>query len=149
AIQWCNRLKDFSARSGYRALFAVCRTQYASICMWRGMWTEAEAELSAADRELAETRPGLIAEAVVRLAEVRRRQGRLPEAGRLVERVAKGGLASRGLAGVAFDRGDPLGAAEQATRYLRRIPADNCSDRAEALYLLVRARTAMGELKAA
>jgi DNA-binding NarL/FixJ family response regulator len=149
AIQWCNRLRVFSARSGYRALFAVCRTQYASICMWRGMWTEAEEELSAADRELVETRPGLIAEAVVRLAELRRRQGRLPEAERLFDRVAKSGLASLGLAEVAFDRGDQRGAAEQATRYLRRIPVDNCSDRAEALYLLVRVRTAMGELVAA
>lgn len=149
AIQWCNRLKDFSARSGYPALFAVCRTQYASICMWRGLWNEAEEELSAADRELAETRPGLIAEAVVRLAELRRRQGRLPEAERLFDRVAKSGLASLGLAEVAFDRGEHRGAAEQATRYLRRIPADNCSDRAEALYLLVRARAAMGELRAA
>ena len=46
AIQWCNRLKDFSARAGYRPLFAVCRTQYASICMWRGMWKEAEEELT-------------------------------------------------------------------------------------------------------
>ena len=149
AIQWCNRLKAFSARSGYRALFAVCRTQYASICMWRGMWKEAEEELSAADRELTETRPGLLAEAVGRLAELRRRQGRLPEAEQLFDRVAKSGLASLGLAEVAFDRGDHRGAAEQATRYLRRIPADNCSDRAEALYLVVRARTAMGELKAA
>jgi ATP/maltotriose-dependent transcriptional regulator MalT len=149
AIQWCNRLKDFSARSGYRPLFAVCRTQYASICMWRGNWKEAEEELSAADRELAETRPGLIAEAVVRLAELRRRQGRLQEAEQLFDRVAKSGLASLGLAEVAFDRGDHRAAAEQATRYLRRIPADNCSDRAEALYLLLRARAAMGELGAA
>jgi ATP/maltotriose-dependent transcriptional regulator MalT len=149
AIQWCNRLKAFAARSGYRALFAVCRTQYASICIWRGMWKEAEEELSAADRELTETRPGLLAEAVGRLAELRRRQGRLPEAEQLFDRVAKSGLASLGLAEVAFDRGDHRGAAEQATRYLRRIPADNCSDRAEALYLLVRARTAMGELKTA
>jgi LuxR family transcriptional regulator, maltose regulon positive regulatory protein len=149
AIQWCNRLKDFSARAGYRPLFAVCRTQYASICMWRGMWKEAEEELSAADRELAETRPGLIAEAVVRLADLRRKQGRLPEAERLFDRVAKSGLASVGLAEMAFDRGDHRGAAEQATRYLRRIPADNCSDRAEALYLLVRARTALRELPAA
>jgi DNA-binding NarL/FixJ family response regulator len=149
AIQWCNRLKDFSARAGYRPLFAVCRAQYASICMWRGMWKEAEDELSAADRELTETRPGLLAEAVGRLAELRRRQGRLPEAEQLFDRVAKSGLASLGLAEVAFDRGDHRGAAEQATRYLRRIPADNCSDRAEALYLLVRARTGMGELTAA
>jgi ATP/maltotriose-dependent transcriptional regulator MalT len=149
AIQWCNRLKDFSARSGYRSLFAVCRAQYASICMWRGMWKEAEEELSAADRELAATRPGLIGEAVVRLAELRRRQGRLQEAERLFAQVAKTGFASLGLAEVALDRGDHRGASEQATRYLRRIPADNCSDRAEALYLLARAHTAMGELKTA
>src|SRR5262249_60914739 len=112
--------------------------------MWRGMWTEAEAELSAADRELAETRPGLIAEAVVRLAELRRRQGRLPEAERLFDRVAKCGLASLGLAEVAFDRGDHRGAAEKATRYLRRIPADKCRDRAEQLCLILRTRTAVG-----
>jgi DNA-binding NarL/FixJ family response regulator len=149
AIQWCNRLKDFSARSGYRALFAVCRTQYASVCMWRGMWDEAEVELTAADRELAETRPGLLPEAVARLAELRRKQGRLPEAEQLFDRVARSGLASLGLAELALDRGDHRGAAEQATRYLRRIAADNCSDRAEALYLLVRARTALGDLAAA
>ena len=149
AIQWCNRLKEFSARSGYRALFAVCRTQYASVCMWRGLWDEAEVELGAADRELAETRPGLLPEAVARLAELRRRQGRLPEAEQLFDRVATSGLASLGLAELAFDRGDHRGAVEQATRYLRRIPADNCSDRAEALYLLVRARSALGDLEAA
>ena len=34
-----------------RPLFAVCRTQYASICMWRGTWNEAEQELQAASAE--------------------------------------------------------------------------------------------------
>ena len=36
AFQWCARLKVFCAKWGLRPLFAVCRTQYASICMWRG-----------------------------------------------------------------------------------------------------------------
>ena len=43
ALQWCTRLKVFCAKWGLRPLFAVCRTQYASICMWRGTWLEAEA----------------------------------------------------------------------------------------------------------
>ncbi len=58
AMQWCTRLKAFCARWGLRPLFAVCRTQYASICMWRGTWLEAEQELTAATDELAASRPG-------------------------------------------------------------------------------------------
>jgi hypothetical protein len=53
AVQWCTRLKAFSAKWGLRPLFAVCRTQYASICMWRGTWLEAEQELTAATEELS------------------------------------------------------------------------------------------------
>jgi len=53
AMQWCTRLKSFCAKWGLRPLFAVCRTQYASICLWRGTWHEAEEELSAATNELA------------------------------------------------------------------------------------------------
>ena len=50
AVQWCARLKVFCAKWGLRPLFAVCRTQYASICMWRGTWLEAEQELTRRDR---------------------------------------------------------------------------------------------------
>src|SRR4030095_1095467 len=53
AVQWCTRLKAFCAKWGLRPLFAVCRSQYASICLWRGTWLEAEAELRAASQELA------------------------------------------------------------------------------------------------
>ena len=42
AVQWCDRLKAFCAKWGLRPLFAVCRTRYASVCMWRGAWEEAE-----------------------------------------------------------------------------------------------------------
>jgi hypothetical protein len=35
AVQWCTRLKAFCAKCGLRPPFAVCRTQCASICMWR------------------------------------------------------------------------------------------------------------------
>ena len=59
AVQWCDRLKAFCAKWGLRPLFAVCRTQYASVCMWRGAWEEAERELTSAADELAACRPAM------------------------------------------------------------------------------------------
>src|SRR5439155_25906496 len=111
AVQWCTRLKAFCATWGLRPLFAVCRTQYASICMWRGTWLEAEQELTAATDELAASRPAMTADGVVRLAELRRRQGRLVEAAALFDQAEPHGLAALGRAERAFDRDDVRAAA--------------------------------------
>src|SRR6266516_1097224 len=158
AVQWCTRLKAFCEKWGLRPLFAVCRTQYASICMWRGTWLEAEQELTAATGELAASRPAMTADGVVRLAELRRRQGRLVEASALFEQAEHHPLAALGRAELAFDRDDAQAAAEAAERYLRRVPLHNRTDRVVALDLLVRAlatagdsdgaRTALAELQA-
>jgi DNA-binding NarL/FixJ family response regulator len=149
AVQWCTRLKAFCATWGLRPLFAVCRTQYASICMWRGTWLEAEQELVSATDELAASRPAMTADGLVRLAELRRRQGRLVDAAALFERAEPHGLASLGRAELAFDRGDTRAAADLAERYLRRVPVNNRTERATALDLLVRALAASGDVDAA
>jgi ATP/maltotriose-dependent transcriptional regulator MalT len=149
AVQWCARLKVFCAKWGLRPLFAVCRTQYASICMWRGTWLEAEQELIAAGDELAASRPAMTPDAIVRLAELRRRQGRLTEAASLFDQAGSHGLALLGRAELAFDRGDMRTAAEHIDRYLRRVPTQNRTDRAAGLELLVRAQAAAGELEGA
>jgi DNA-binding NarL/FixJ family response regulator len=149
AVQWCARLKLFCAKWGLRPLFAVCRTQYASICMWRGTWLEAEQELVAAGEELAASRPAMSSDAVVRLAELRRRQGRLTEAASLFEQAGAHGLALLGRAELAFDRGDMRAAVEHIDRYLRRVPTQNRTDRAAGLELLVRAQAAAGNLDGA
>ena len=149
ALQWCTRLKAFCAKWGLRPLFAVCRTQYASICMWRGTWAEAEQELIAATNELAASRPAMTADGVVRLAELRRRQGRLVEAAALFEQSAPHPLAALGRAELAFDAGDMRAAAEQAARYLRRVVLHNRTDRAAGLDLLVRALVGTGDLAGA
>ena len=149
AVQWCTRLKAFCAKWGLRPLFAVCRTQYASICMWRGTWLEAEQELTAATDELAASRPAMTADGLVRLAELRRRQGRLVEAAATVRPGgAVIGLALLGRAELAFDRGDMRAAAEQAARYLRRVLPHNRTDRAAGLELLV-ARTSRAAISMA
>jgi DNA-binding NarL/FixJ family response regulator len=145
AVQWCTRLKAFCEKWEFRPLFAVCRTQYASICMWRGTWLEAEQELTAATSELAASRPAMSADGIVRLAELRRRQGRLVEANALFEQAAHHPLAALGRAELAFDRGDARAAAEAAERYLRRVPLHNRTDRVVALDLLVRALAATGD----
>ena len=144
AVQWCDRLKEYSRKWGLRPLFAVCRTQYASVCMWRGDWDEAERELTSACDELAICRPAMTTDGLARLGELRRRQGRLDEAAALVrpERRASDCLART--RGGGARTGDPQSAAELADRHLRRMPARNRTERAAALELLIRARTASG-----
>src|SRR5438445_3697786 len=80
AAQWCDRMLEFAARWHIRDLFAVCKAHYAAILVSRGTWDEAEDAFATAMRELEGSRPGMLFEAVVRLGELRRRQGRLDEA---------------------------------------------------------------------
>ena len=146
ATQWCDRLKAFCKRVGFRPLFAVCRTQYASVCMWRGAWDEAEHELTSASDELAACRPAMTGEGLVRLGELRRRQGKLDEAMALFDRVSSHPLASIGRANVMFDRGDHAGSADLAERHLRRLPPSNRTERIAALELKVQACVEQGRL---
>jgi LuxR family transcriptional regulator, maltose regulon positive regulatory protein len=141
AIQWCRRLKEFCVKWGLRPLFAVCRTQYASICLWRGTWLEAEQELSAASEELAASRPAMKGDALVRLAELRRRQGRLAEAAALVEQVAPHGAGLLVRARLALEGEDLHGAMELVEQYLRHIPAANRTDRASGLEIAIQVHT--------
>jgi ATP/maltotriose-dependent transcriptional regulator MalT len=144
AVQWCDRIKEHSRKWGLKPLFAVCRTQYASVCMWRGAWEEAERELTDACDELAICRPGMTTDGLARLGELRRRQGRLDEAASLFERSGGHPIASLGRAAIALDQGDSQSAAELAERHLRRLPARNRTERAAALELLIRAHVGPG-----
>lgn len=144
AVQWCHRLKSYCEQWHFLTLFAVCRTQYAAVCMWRGAWSEAEVELESAASELGAVRPGMVSEALVRLGELRRRQGRLDEAHALFERAGGHPLGVVGRAMVAADRGEWGSAAELAERHLRQLPSHNRTERAAALELLVRAAVARG-----
>ena len=144
AVQWCDRIKEHSRKWGLKPLFAVCRTQYASVCMWRGAWEEAERELTDACGELALCRPAMTNDGLARLGELRRRQGRTEEALSLFERSGAHPVALLGRAVLALDGGDPRGAAELAERQLRKLPARNRTERAAALEVLIRAQAASG-----
>ncbi len=145
AAQWCDRVKELSRRWRIPSLFAVCRTHYATVLMWRGAWVEAEGELTAATRELAGTRPPMMVEGIVRLAELRRRQGRLEEAAALFGQAEAHPLAQLGRAALALSQGDAVRAADLAERFLRRIPAENRTDRVAGLEVIVRACATLGQ----
>ena len=146
ATEWCTRLRQFCTAWGLKPLLAVCRAQYASVCVWRGDWAEAEKELRKATDELIACRPAMSGEGQARLGELRRRQGRLAEAEQLFEQAGPHPIAMLGRAAVAFDRGDVAQAEDLTDRHLRRTPSSNRADRAAALELLVRIRVERGAL---
>lgn len=149
AVQWCRRVQEYCSRIGWASLFATCRTHHASVLMWQGAWAEAETELVLAVGELEASRPGDVVHGLVRLAELRRRQGRLDQAARLLSRIDFDPHALLGLAAVALDRDQPGEARDLVDRALRRIPRDNRTDRAAALELAVQADAAVGDLNRA
>jgi ATP/maltotriose-dependent transcriptional regulator MalT len=149
AAQWCTKAAEWSERMGMSLLRPVCRAHYAGVLIWRGTWAEAEQELAGSAKRLAEIRPPVVAEATVRLGELRRRQGRLDEAADLFEQVAGHPLALLGLGEVCLDRADPAGAGDRAEQYLREAPSQAGTVRAPGLELLVRARTALGDAERA
>jgi len=78
-------------------------------------------------------------EAIVRLAELRRRQGRADEASALFREVEFHPYAQLGLAAVALDSGDAALAVELTERFLRNLSPENRLQRIAGLELSVRA----------
>jgi ATP/maltotriose-dependent transcriptional regulator MalT len=149
AAQWCERVKEFCRRWRLQSLFAVCRAHYAAVLVWRGEWAEAEAELVSARRELAAVRPALQGEGTVRLAELRRLQGRLEEAEALLRDVEEHPLALLVGAALAQDKGDAARSADLAERFLRGIAPEDRTDRLVGLEVLTRALVALGRRRGA
>ncbi|MEV5961598.1 LuxR C-terminal-related transcriptional regulator [Kribbella sp. NPDC051952] len=144
-VQWCRQIEDFSRRMEARFVTGVCRAHYAAILSWHGDWDAAELELTAACDDLTVKRPYWRAEAVVRLGDLRRRQGRLAAAESLFNEAPWHSVAQRGLAELALDREDPAAALAMLERILRRIPGAGSVNRAWPLELLVRAELALGD----
>jgi DNA-binding NarL/FixJ family response regulator len=145
AAQWCRRLEEWSARMRVEFLNRSCRATYAGILVLRGTWEKAEQELKECADRLAVIRPLAVADATVRLGELRRRQGRLGEAAEIFEQTAEHPLALLGLAEVCLDQGDAARARDRAEQYLREAPSHAVTLRSAGLELLVRAQAALGE----
>ncbi len=143
AEQWLETATRFEAWGDF--VPPTCRTHYGGILIALGRWDEAERELLAAVR-LFET--GYRAERLfplLRLAELRVRQGRFEEAERLLEEIDWHTRAKGSLARIALARGD-LALAEELVRLcLESTPLSdpNCPP---LFGLLVEVQLARGDL---
>jgi len=144
AEEWCRRVEEISERYADAEMFATCRTHYADLLLWRGEWREAEDMLNAACRDLGGV-PRKVADGLLRLAELRRRQGRPDQAEALLAEAGEHRLAPLLRAALLLDRGDARASVQEAERFLRRIGDDDPFARVTALELLVQARLRLGE----
>jgi DNA-binding CsgD family transcriptional regulator len=145
ASDWCRRVREFCEHRGIAMLLGVCRAKYAGVLTWQGRWAEAEDEFGRANEALTRSRPPLIRHALIRLGELRRRQGRLDEAEVLFDRCEGDPFALLGRARIAVDRHRSGEAAELADRFLRRFPDRNRIERCAGLEVAVSALLELGE----
>lgn len=146
AAQWCQRIKEFCSRTGLQVLLSFCRAHYADVFTAKGRWREAEEEIVPAIEGMRAHHPGIVAEGITRLAELRMRQGRLNEAEEMFAACEFHWRGQLGLASVTLEREDHLAALDRADRYLRRVPSENRTRRVAGLEVVVRAGTALGDL---
>jgi DNA-binding CsgD family transcriptional regulator/tetratricopeptide (TPR) repeat protein len=145
ASDWCRRVHEFCDQRGIAMLLGVCRAKYAGVLTWQGRWAEAEDEFGRANEALTRSRRPLIRHALIRLGELRRRQGRLDEAEVLFDRCEGDPFALLGRARIAVDRHRSGEAAELADRFLRRFPDRNRIERCAGLDVSVSALLELGE----
>jgi ATP/maltotriose-dependent transcriptional regulator MalT len=149
AAEWCSKVEEFSRRMQTNFVTLACRAHYGAVLTWHGRWPEAERSLTEGTGALAAERPSWSGLAIVRLADLRRRQGRFAEAEELLERVPGNPLAPVVMAELALDAGDASAAVDRLEPVLRRVPADNMTLRAAPLEVMVRAKLAVGDIEGA
>ncbi|MET0147612.1 MAG: LuxR C-terminal-related transcriptional regulator [Acidimicrobiales bacterium] len=147
AEQWLRAAEDLANRRRLRTVSAFCRTHYGGILTAAGRWEEAEASLTETARLTDRGSAAMRQNALVRLADLRVRQGRLEEAGQLLEGLDQHPYAVRPVAALQLATGNIAQARETLERALRseavEIPVGSL------LALLVDVHLAAGELEEA
>ncbi len=149
AEEWCRvGLKAADSRAnGF--LKASCLASYGWILTVLGRWREGEARLSEAVELYRVGHRQLQSHASIRLAELRRRQGRHAEAGRLLDDAPRLAGALRVRAEMAFDGGDLAGALALARELDALVQGFPVTEHVVALQLIVRAASALGDIETA
>jgi DNA-binding CsgD family transcriptional regulator len=106
AEQWLRAAGELVRRRNLLAVGPLCRAHYGGLLTAAGRWDEAEAELGEAARVFEGGYAAARAIVLVRLAELRVRQGRLEEAAVLLEGLEQIPDAARPLAALHLARGE-------------------------------------------
>ncbi|MFN0153598.1 MAG: LuxR C-terminal-related transcriptional regulator [Gaiella sp.] len=149
AAEWCQRVSEIATRFDDRFMFAVCRLHHADVLLWQGAWSAADDELERAAAFYRSARSGRVTDALVRVAELRRRQGRLDDASELLSGCESHRLHDLHAGLLAFDRQDAVSALAAGLRFLRRVGDIDRFERVPGLELVVRAALALGRLELA
>jgi DNA-binding CsgD family transcriptional regulator len=146
AEQWLATATRFEAWGDF--VPPTCRTHYGGILIALGRWDEAERELLAAIRTFETGYWASQLFALLRLADLRVRQGRFEEAERLLEGFDWHASAKRSLARIALARGDLALAGDLGRLCLESTPPSD-PDCAAVLVLLAEVQLAGGDVAAA
>ncbi len=154
AVQWCFHVKRRTDNGTFPLMFSFCQIHYAGVLIWNGEWDEAEKILENASSNLIDSRPAHAAEGLVKLAGICRFRGNFEAAEDLLNRAGEKPFRMLGAnlvlaekAALAYDRGEPLIAANLAERYLRNIPEQCRLMLPKGLEILSLAQVALHELE--
>jgi DNA-binding NarL/FixJ family response regulator len=145
ADQWIRVGEEIARRRNLPAVSAFCRTHYGGVLTTAGRWPEADEALMAAIRLWGLGHRMLRSGALVRLADLRVRQGRFEEAEQLLDGLEDDAAAARSLAAIELARGRPALARHVLERALEPIDTTSAAA-APLLALLVDADVAAGDL---
>jgi DNA-binding CsgD family transcriptional regulator len=148
AGQWCVRVKDICLRWRHKAVFATCRAQYAAVLISKGQWVEAEDELIQAISELRTFKPASVHVGQLRLADLRRRQGRWSDATALFDDVSSAAKALPSAA-LLFDMSEFGRAYDIVERFLRQTPEHEKTERISGLELMIQINVLLNHLDVA
>jgi DNA-binding NarL/FixJ family response regulator len=118
ADQWSRIAEQIAERRNLPAVSAFCRTHYGGVLTAAGRWDEADATLTEAVRLWGLGHGMLRAGALIRLADLRERQGRLEEAEQLLTGYEDWPEAARTVGALHFARGAHDRAVEVVERAL-------------------------------
>jgi len=118
AEQWLRAAGELVRRRGLVCVGPLCRAHYGGILTAAGLWAEAESELDEAARVFAASHVAARVIVLVRLADLRVRQGRLEDAAVMLEGLDQLPDAARPLAALHLARGDSAVARDLLERRL-------------------------------
>jgi DNA-binding NarL/FixJ family response regulator len=121
ADEWIRIGEEIATRRNLATVAAYCRTHYGGVMTAAGRWDEAENALTEAVRLWALGHSQLRSGALIRLADLRVRQGRYEEAEQLLEGFESWPEAARPLAAIRLARGDTALARDIVERALDQL----------------------------